>query len=218
MKGFMGNYLIALSLTSGLAVVAGCDCYRNLVDPCYPDRYEFASRNEVMAAFGPQVNNGHFLDQTVWNYHFEPGTEKLTPGGMEHLTYLARRRPYPDCAIYLATAHDLSYDPATPDKYPEQRANLDQKRTQAIQTYLAAETKGRPVSFEVIVHDPAEVGLAAVPVGVSLGKRNASFQGFLGTGAGGSATAAIAGAAAAGAAAGSVGAATAGSAPAAPPR
>jgi hypothetical protein len=133
MKGFMTSCVNALCVTSGLAVVGGCDRYRNLVDPCYPERYEYAARNEVIAAFAPQVHNGHFLDQTVWNYHFEPGTEKLTPGGMDHLMYLARRRPYPDCTLYLATAHDILYDPAGPAKYAEQRMNLDQRRIQAIQ-------------------------------------------------------------------------------------
>ena len=93
MKGFMTTCVAALCATSGLAVVAGCDRYRNLVDPCYPERYEYAARNEVIAAFTPQVHNGHFLDQTVWNYQFEPGTDRLTPGGMDHLMYLARRRP-----------------------------------------------------------------------------------------------------------------------------
>ncbi len=186
MKGFVTHCLTALCATGGLAVVGGCDCYRNLVDPCYPERYEYAARQEVISAFAPQVQNGHFLDQTVWNYHFEPGTEKLTPGGMEQLIHLARRRPYPDCTLYLATAHDVLYDPAAPNKYEEQRASLDQHRIQSIQTYLAAETSGRHLNFEVVVHDPPEMGLAAEPVGTSsgrpgiIGKMYLSFQGTRG--------------------------------------
>jgi hypothetical protein len=184
MKGFVTDCVTALCVTSGLAVVGGCDCYRNLVDPCYPDRYEYAARQEVISSFAPQVQNGHFLDQTVWNYHFEPGTERLTKGGMEELVHLARRRPYPDCTIYLATAHDIDYDPAAPNKYQEQRANLDQRRIQAIQTYLAAETSGRNLSFEVVVHDPPETGLAAQAMGISVGKMYLSFQGSASAGAG----------------------------------
>jgi hypothetical protein len=179
MKGFLTKCVTALCVTSGLAVVGGCDCYRNLVDPCYPERYEYASRQEVVAAFAPQVTNGHFLDQTVWNYHFELGTDRLTLGGMEHLTYLARRRPYPDCTIYLATAHDIVYEPAAADKYAEQRVNLDRKRIQAIQNYLVAETAGRHVSFEVVVHDPAELGLAGQPMAISVARMVPSFQGSL---------------------------------------
>jgi hypothetical protein len=191
MKGFVTKCMTALGVTSGLAVASGCDCYRNLVDPCYPQRYEFASRQEVIAAFAPQVSNGHILDQTIWNYQFEPGTDRLTLGGMDHLTYLARRRPYPDCTIYLATAYDVAYDPAAPDKYPDQRAGLDQKRIQAIQNYLTANTAGRHVIWEVVVHDPSEVGVAATPMGLSVQKMYSGFQGTLGpavgTGAPGSA-------------------------------
>jgi hypothetical protein len=197
MKGFMAKCATALSLTTGLTVAGGgCDRYRNLVDPCYPERYEFASRQEVVAAFAPQVSNGHFLDQTLWNYQFEPGSDRLTPAGMEHLTYLTRRRPYPDCMIYLATAHDILYDPADPaaaDKYADQRAKLDQRRIQAIQNYLSAETAGRHLSFEVLVHDPAEVGLSALPVGVSVQKMYLGFQGTLTAGGAAGATGAAAG-------------------------
>jgi hypothetical protein len=211
MKGFMTTCLTALCATSGLVVVGGCDRYRNLVDPCYPERYEYAARNEVIAAFTPQVHNGHFLDQTIWNYHFEPGTDKLTPGGMDHLLYLARRRPYPDCTLYLATAHDILYDPAAPGKYPEDRTNLDQRRIQAIQSYLGAETAGRHVNFEVVVHDPAEPSLAAVPVGISISKMYPAFQGALGASAGVGAPGAAAGGAPPAAAA-------PGGSPAGPPR
>ena len=182
MKGFVTDCMTALCVTSGLAIAGGCDCYRNLVDPCYPERYEYAARQEVIATFAPQVHNGHFLEQTVWNYHFEPGTDKLTRGGMEQLVYLARRRPYPDCTLYLATAHDIDYDPAAPNRYEEQRASLDQRRIQAIQTYLAAETSGRRLSFEVVVHDPPEAGLAAQPMGISIGKMYPTFQGSMGAG------------------------------------
>ena len=71
--------------------------------------------------FAPQVNNGQVLDQTIWNYHFEPGTDRLTAGGLEHLAYIARRRPHPDTAVYLQTAQDVAYDPASPDKLAETR-------------------------------------------------------------------------------------------------
>src|SRR5947209_1669583 len=149
MNGFIKNLLLATGLAGVLAVGAGCDCYRNLVDPCYPARYEFQSRQEVNAAMAPQVYNGHVLDQTVWNYQFEPATDRLTPGGMEHLAYLARRRPCPDPVIYLQTAQDIPYDPATADKFAETRINLDNRRIQAVQTYLNAQTAGRHIPFDV---------------------------------------------------------------------
>jgi hypothetical protein len=217
MKGFVTHCMTALCMTGGLAVVGGCDVYRNLVDPCYPERYEYAARQEVISAFAPQVQNGHFLDQTVWNYHFEPGTEKLTPGGMEQLIHLARRRPYPDCTLYLATAHDIQYDPAAPNKYEEQRATLDQRRIQAIQTYLAAETSGRHLNFEVVVHDPPEMGLAAEPMANSVRKMYLGFQGTR-TATSGAGGAAPGGAAPGGAAPGGASGAPPGGSAGGPPR
>ena len=107
----------------------------------------------------PQVQNGHILDQTLWNFCFEEGSDKLTEGGRDHLNGLVRRRPNPDGRIYLATARDLGYDPANPQKYVDGRRDLDNRRVAAIQAYLGAQTAGRPMAFEVVVHDPMEVGL-----------------------------------------------------------
>src|SRR5262245_49955435 len=53
------------------------DCYRNFIDPCYPERYEHAARQAVLAPFAQQVHNGHVLNQTIWNYYFEAGSDKL---------------------------------------------------------------------------------------------------------------------------------------------
>src|SRR5262249_20338609 len=136
------------------------------------------------AAIAPQVLNGHVLDQTVWNYHFEPGTDRLTQGGIEHLAYLARRRPCPDPMVYLQTAQDVPYDPAAPDKFAEARVNLDNRRIQAVQNYLTAQTAGRHLNFEVAIHDPGEVGLPATPVGITIQKLNMGYQGNLPTSAG----------------------------------
>src|SRR5438552_461220 len=111
MNGFLKKSATAWLTGAGLAGV-GCYSYRDLVDPCYPDRYNYAAKQEVKEAFAPQMQNGHILDQTVWNYHFEAGTAKLTPGGMDYLAYLARRRPAPDPVIYLQVAQDVVYDPA----------------------------------------------------------------------------------------------------------
>jgi hypothetical protein len=179
MNGLIRRGAPAACLTVGLALVGGCDVYRNLVDPCYPQRYEYAARQEIEEAMAPQVYNGHVLDQTVWNYHFEPGTDKLTVGGQEHLAYLARRRPCPDGIVYLQTAQDLRFDQQAPDKYAEARTNLDNKRVQAVQSYLVAQTAGRHLNFEVVVHDPGEVGLSGNAAGVMVLKLYTGFQGNL---------------------------------------
>jgi hypothetical protein len=173
----------------------GCYSWGDICDPCYPQRYEFAARQEVKQAFAPQVLNGHILDQTVWNYHFEPGSATLTPAGLEHLAYLARRRPCPDPNIYLQVAQDISYDPNKFADFVEARNTLDTKRAQAIQDFLTAETSGRNLTFNVVRHDPPEDGMSAVPQAVSVRLFQLSAQGVvvkpvLGGGAAGGAAAA----------------------------
>jgi hypothetical protein len=189
----------------GLAVVAvGCDCYSDLVDRCYPERYEHMARKEVYGAFTPQVQNGHVLDQTVWEYDFEPGTDKLNGAGFEKLAYIARRRPCPDPMVYLQTAQGIVYDPANPDKMAEARQNLDNRRIQAVHNFLTAQTAGRHLDFQVVVHDPGEVDLGAIPVGNSVQQMYLRFRGGLLGGAGASVTG---GAGAVGGGGGAVGAA-----------
>src|SRR6266446_6374697 len=99
------NRRTAWMLAAGLAgAAAGCVPYRNMVDPCWPQRYNYTARREVVEAFAPQVQNGHVLDQTIWNYHFDEGSDQLNGMGLAKLDYMVRRRPAPDPSIYLATA------------------------------------------------------------------------------------------------------------------
>jgi hypothetical protein len=175
----------------GAAGCAGGNCQQgfngccDLYDCCYPQRYWYTSRMAVNAAFAPQVQNGHVLDQTVWAHHFEPGTDRLTYGGLQHLAYLARRRPQPDCTVYLQTANDLPYDPACPDHYAGARQELDQRRAAAVQKFLVANTAGRPMEFNILIHDPSDPSVAAIPVGLAVTQMYARWRGGLTTGAGG---------------------------------
>jgi hypothetical protein len=181
MNGFMKAVVMVCGAGLGASLV-GCAHYSDWVDPCWPARYNYMARQEIKAAMSPQVENGHILDQTIWNYHFETGTAKLTPGGLEHLAFLARRRPAPDPVIYLQTAQDVPYDPAVPEKLTDTRSRLDSERILAIQRYLRAETEGRGLMFQVVVHDPPEIDIAAAPIAVSVLKMNAASQGTLGGG------------------------------------
>lgn len=163
MNGFIAKIAAAACLAAGLAG-SGCCNYHDLVDPCYPQRYNFAARTEVCAALTPQVKNGHVLEQTVWNWQFEPGTDKLNAAGLTHLIELARRRPVPDPIVYLATAQtpqDLTYDPARPEAFADARRDLDARRIMAVQKFLNAETADRGLAFQVAVHDPTEPDLPA---------------------------------------------------------
>src|SRR5687768_14578039 len=109
-QGMKGLITKAALLCSAVFGSVGCYGYRDLVDPCWPERYWYSSRQLEKAAFAPQVQNGHVLDQTVWNYHFDGGTDRLNAMGIDHLARLARRRPSPDPLLFLQTAQDIGYD------------------------------------------------------------------------------------------------------------
>ncbi|MFL5328317.1 MAG: hypothetical protein ACJ8C4_05340 [Gemmataceae bacterium] len=163
MKGFIAKSISSSALLAGLAATTGCYGEGKCIDPCYPERYAYASRQEVTAAFAPQVQNGDILYHTMWNFYFDGGKDELNNSGRDHLDALMRRRPYPSGRIYLATARDIPYDPLNPEKFVEFRRDLDERRGAAIQRYLGAQTAGRPAQFEILVHDPAEVGQGAHP-------------------------------------------------------
>jgi hypothetical protein len=164
MKGFIPRTLLGLSLS--LVSLAGCACYRDIVDPCWPERYDSLARQSVSDVTNAQAGNGHILDQTIWNYHFEhkatgEPTDQLNPAGLEHLNYISRRRPAPDTHVFLATAQDIpGLAQMAPEKALAERKALNDRRAAAIQRYLAIQA-GPAVAYNVEIHDPAEVGIAA---------------------------------------------------------
>lgn len=174
MNGFIKKSLAGLIVGGGTVLsLGGCECCRSLVDPVYPERYNYMARNSVLETFVNQTHNGHVLDQTVWNYFFETDakgnpSDRLNALGMEHLTYLARRRPNPDPKVFLQTAHDVPYnqnDP--PEAYALARSEMDAKRLQSVHKYLTAQTAGRHLGFDfmIAIHDPAPVGISATAIG-----------------------------------------------------
>jgi hypothetical protein len=185
MKGFIARTLALSCGAALLATAGGCWTYDDLVDPCWPQRYEKMAKDETNATSAPQIQNGHVLDQTVWNWMFEPGTERLTYGGQEHLAYVIRRRPFPDGQVFLQTAQDLTYDPTTPEKFAEARCDLDAKRIASVQKYLTAAAAGRHVDFQVTVIDPSDPGISAIPANLAVQKMYTGSTGILaGAGAG----------------------------------
>lgn len=152
MKGLIRRVALGTSLGAVVAVTAGCvQQYRECVDPCWPERYNHQARESVRGAFNAQAANGHALDQAVWNQHFDPGTDRLTRAGEEHLKYLARRRPVPDPHVVLQPAYDAKGN----------AKDLEQRRVQVVQDYLSkiAANRNLPVSFDVVVRDMPEPGL-----------------------------------------------------------
>ncbi len=187
----------ATVLAGGLCSI-GCrsgtslgDSYRNAVDPCYPERYNHAARQATLAPFAQQVHNGHVLNQTVFTYFFETGTDKLTPAGTEKLDSIARTRPAPDPRIYIQAAMDIAVTDANAAKVVELRSDLDAKRAVAIQKYLATVPTFAPVNYEIYVHNPATPGINAAFA--SSAYRN-SAQGYSGSrsGSGSGTTGAVA--------------------------
>jgi hypothetical protein len=171
MKGFIRTAAAGLCLGAGALTLVGCTQYRAHVDPCWPERYDNESRQNIRITFDNQAANGHVLDQTIWNWDFEKDdkggpTDKLTIGAQERLKYIVRRRPIPDGRVYLQTANDL---PASVEieKFPKARQELDAARIASVQKYLGAYMAGRstPVAWDVAVHDPAPTGLPATVVG-----------------------------------------------------
>src|SRR5262245_21447388 len=127
MKKSMSKVLAGAFLAGGI-LAAGCHSTDGGTsgtighgDPCWPDRYSNESRAAVVANFQPQVENGHVLDQTLWNQGFEYGTDKLNGAGMDKLDQIARRRPHPDPKVFLQTARDIAYDAAKADEYVSKR-------------------------------------------------------------------------------------------------
>jgi hypothetical protein len=175
MKGLINKFAFVLCAVTG---GAGVGCLPDkCVDPCYPMRYGYMAQQSVNAAMAPQVQNGHVLDQTIWNYYFEPGTDKLTAGGLERLAYIARRRPCPDTVLYLQTAQDVVFNQNAPEKMAEERQILDGKRIAAVQAYLTAQTAGRPLSFQIVIHDPAEPALASAAANNIMSQNYYRFMG-----------------------------------------
>jgi len=160
------------------------DRYAGVVDPSWPERYNYQARQEVVAPFAAHVMNGAVADHTLANYHFEQGTDKLNPGGLEKLDYLVRRRPAPDSRVYLATARDLAFDPAAPEKRTSVVSDLDTKRAAAIHKYLAATTASRNLSFEVQVIDLPDFSQRAEGPATAVRGYPTSFQSGLSGGPG----------------------------------
>lgn len=179
MNGFIKRAVAAACVGASLAALGGCKLYDNFVDPCYPERYNAQARYSVDQAFATQAFNGHVLDQTIWNYYFQPGTDKLTDGGQVYLAHLARVRPAPDPKVFLQTAQDVVYDAAAPDKMVNARRELNEKRQQALYKYLQAATADRPVPWEVAIHDPAPKTDSAVRMDISIRRHQLNAQGLL---------------------------------------
>lgn len=146
MKGFIKQAAALAGFGALLFTVLGCAHYRELVDPCWPYRYNAQARSSVREISIAQSDMGHKLDQTIWNHHFDSGTDRLTSAGREHLLYLSRRLPTPDYNVWLQFPHDVVKD----------RDVLIAKRKDAIKSFLSTQTQaGDGGAYQIAVHDHA---------------------------------------------------------------
>jgi hypothetical protein len=167
------------------------DRYRNAVDVSWPDRYNYAARESVLAPFAQQVATGHFIDQTLWNWYFEPGSDKLTAGGIDKLDALSRETPAADPRLYLQTARDIIPTQDNMDKVAAMREDLNARRAAAIKKYMTSQP-GAPVAYEVYVHDSPVPGIyspfgMAAFAGMRGGYKGGIVAGASGGGTGGGA-------------------------------
>jgi len=152
MKGFIKQFAAASCSAATLFTVFGCYHYRDLVDPCWPERYNSTARASVREMLNAQADKGHKLDQTIWNSYFEKdaktynGTANLNEAGKEFLRNLARRQPFPDFQLWLQYPHDV--------KNPSMREQMVENRKMAIRSFLTTQTKlGGGDNYQIDVHD-----------------------------------------------------------------
>jgi hypothetical protein len=168
MNGFIKKAVAGSCLSAGLiSFLVGCDHYRELVDPCYPERYNSLAHHSVADMLNVQSDKGHMLEQTVWNWHFEPDpktggpSDRLNGAGMAVLQRISRTLPCPDFQLYLQNAQDLLYvEGVDPAKLVKARNDLNERRAQAIQHFMAVQcTLHGGGAYHVAVHDFAPTSL-----------------------------------------------------------
>jgi hypothetical protein len=142
----------------------------------------------VLAAFAPQVHNGHVLNQTVWNWYFEPGTDKLTPAGAAKLDSIARARPSPDPRLYLQVARDVPVTPENLDAVGATRDDLTARRAAVVRRYMDAQPAVERVAYEVYVHDAIAPGIPAQFAATAYLGQGQGYRGGIGGGSGTNAT------------------------------
>jgi hypothetical protein len=171
MKGFIKQSAAVLCFGAAIFSFVGCYHYRELVDPCWPERYNGMARQSVREIHNAQADKGHILDQTVWNWHFkvtEAGvaTDELNPAGLEHLRYISRRLPAPDIQLFLQNAQDIPYDAkGDAQKIVKARNDLNNKRIASIKRFMSTQTAVLgDATYQVTVHDFTPPGINATPI------------------------------------------------------
>jgi hypothetical protein len=203
MKGFIKHAAAGLCYSAALLPFVGCYHYREVVDPCWPERYNGMARQSVREISNAQADKGHILDQTIWNWHFKSDdktgapTDELNAAGIEHLKYISRRLPVPDMQLFLQNAQDITYDgKGDPKALVKARQQLNDRRAASIQRFLSTQLTPGAGAYNVAVHDFAPPGINSTPIigtvanpaiGGALPKLENNFKGTIPAGASGGA-------------------------------
>jgi hypothetical protein len=160
MKGFIRQFAAVCGFGAILFSLAGCYCYRNLVDPCWPERYNVIARESVREMHNAQAQAGHELGQTIYLWHFEVSdkgpTARLNPAGIETLKTISRRKPVPDGHLFLQNAQDIPYVPGVnPEEIVRKREQLNHARIRAIEEFMFTQTAVLGGGYHVVVRDLA---------------------------------------------------------------
>lgn len=183
---------------AALAVLSVTGCYgtfHEVVDPCYPERYNCKAREEVRAFREMQEANGTAIEQTLYVHYFEPGKASLNDGGIAFLERVSHRRPAPETTIWIQSAqntYDLDFTKEA-GTIAQKRTDLDNARKALVEQFLKV---ARPdVAFNVVTGaNPGREGINALEIatGVRNIRRTArgyylipGFQESGGSGAGG---------------------------------
>ena len=184
MKGFIKQTAATLWFSAALFTLLGCYHYRDVVDPCYPERYNSMARHSVREMHNAQADKGHLLDHTIWSNDFDG--KKLKPSGIERLRYVSHREPAPLLMkVYLQTV-TIPFDPKRPaEDQIKERDTLNEARIESIKAFLATQTsEDRNTTYEIKVHEyaqptyPAEWSVEALEVSRK-NIRDAKLQTFI---------------------------------------
>jgi hypothetical protein len=168
---------------AGRAGSTGDGARGNCIDPSWPDRYNYAARQAVIAPFAQQVANGHFINQVMWNWYFDAGTDKLNGAGMEKLDSIARTTPNPDTKLFIQAARDIGVTADNAAKIGAMRDDITAKRAAAIHRYMATQP-GPTVIYDISVVDMPTAGIAAPFATGSYRGQLAGYRGAISGGGG----------------------------------
>lgn len=148
MKGFIKQTAAAVCLGASVVALIGCQHYREVVDPCWPERYSQSARESVRDMHNAQADKGHLLDHTLWAADFN-GNE-LKPSGKAKLKYIANREP-------VAVVMKVYLQNAESEEDAAKRSATNAARKKAILAHLSSQNwDDRKTIYEVEVHNYAQ--------------------------------------------------------------